>query len=242
MRLGAGHGMVSVDTSTQTARRTGAQSRWRPYVLIVDDDRVASASLEAAMPAADWHVECVTSTSAARQALDRVESSAFCARPVFVLLEPLIDANVGEFLLALRRLRPGPSVAVISRSLDNERSVELKMLGVEVSLRKPVRTAEIRRLTSMLLWTNEALVAAATFGAEMGLSERQLRVLWCALENIPTKETASYLGISPETVRTQWGRILDKTDCACPAAVLTAARERCARWLAADQALAANGS
>jgi DNA-binding NarL/FixJ family response regulator len=83
----------------------------------------------------------------------------------------------------------------------------------------------------MLLRSNVALAAGAALGAAAGLSEQQQRVLSCALSGFEVKETAAQLGVTAETVRTQWTRIMRKTDLVCPAAVLAAARTAAGEWL-----------
>lgn len=48
-----------------------------------------------------------------------------------------------------------------------------------------------------------------------------------AVQGAGVKETAHRLGVSPETIRTQWKRILNKTGHSCTSAVVAAARDSC---------------
>jgi DNA-binding NarL/FixJ family response regulator len=215
-----------------SATWSGRGSQWRARVLVIDDEAGVAARTEQVLGPDRFQIEHLNSLAAARSVVDQAGVEGLCSRPVFVFLEPELDPQGGSLVRALRALVPRPAIAVIGRDLDNSREIELKLQGVEICLRKPLRPEEVTRLMAMLLRAQETLTAVGIYGASAGLSEGQKRVLLCALEGVPIKATASHLGVSPETVRTQWGRILLKTGHTCPAAVLVAARRASEQWLA----------
>jgi DNA-binding CsgD family transcriptional regulator len=52
-----------------------------------------------------------------------------------------------------------------------------------------------------------------TFGALVGLSAKQVRILTLTMQGLERKEVARELGCSVKTVETHWKRILGKTRC-----------------------------
>lgn len=81
-----------------------------------------------------------------------------------MLLEPLLDHGTGaDLVAALRSVRYPPAIAVVSRSLDNERELEFKSKGVEICLRKPMQISELRQLMSALWRSNRDVTAVTAF-------------------------------------------------------------------------------
>jgi DNA-binding NarL/FixJ family response regulator len=199
--------------------------KWRPRVLIVDDDSMFALATGNALTDSGFEVECVSDAPGAENAIARSASLPLPSRHAFVLLEPLLgNGNALDLVLALRSVKHPPAIAVISRALDNARELELRSVGVEICLRKPMRGSELGLLMSTL-WRSDRDVAAVTsFSISWGLSDQQQHVLLGAVQGAGVKETAHRLGVSPETIRTQWKRILQKTGYTCASAVVSAAR------------------
>lgn len=91
---------------------------------------------------------------------------------------------------------------------------------------------ELQWSVQALLRSRSLLLSLSFHEQAWQLSARQTEVVLGALNGLSTKALAAQLGVSPETIRTHWTRILDKTGTSCAAAVLALLRSDGSRRVA----------
>jgi DNA-binding CsgD family transcriptional regulator len=143
-------------------------------------------------------------------AIYRVRDSAVARRMISaerwdaVILDGRWRCALGEAVTMLAAALARPRVFVMVEASGVEGQVEQDQL-VEVSLPS---AAELRRTTPWASCARSTLVEA--FAARHGLSQREGEVLDLAATGLSTKEIASRLDCSQQTIAVYWSRIYRK--------------------------------
>ena len=176
-------------------------------LLIVEDEIELCRAMAREACALGHDVECTHTIAQTRKILSSKRSS--CPYAIALLDLRLSDGDSSELVPELRSMLPAPVIVVVSAYLTSKRILELCELGVTLSLPKPVVLGDLIERIGSLKSESEVARGQATV-ARMRLSYRQEQVLECAHAGLSPKETAVQLGISVNTVRTYWHRILDR--------------------------------
>jgi len=111
----------------------------RPRILVIDDDLYTRHVLSNLFTRRGWQVRLASTVAEGLLALDQ--------EPRFIILDLNLPDGGGELVLREVRLHhPGTLVAVCSGSQDPAQLAEVRGLGPELMLCKPVDIAPIERL------------------------------------------------------------------------------------------------
>ena len=195
-------------------------------VVIVEDNPHYRRSLETLFNhATGFH--CVASYGSAQAALDEVERlMRFGPEPRWNMVLMDIDLPGISGIEATRRLRTHlPHLAIVMLTVFEEPATILEAItaGADGYLLKKTPAPELlsqlamiasggspltpdvaRTVLSLLRSKNNLLAATGSSAAptKLDLTEREQQVLQCLVKGLAYKQTADYLGISTDTVRT----------------------------------------
>lgn len=195
----------------------------RPRLLAIGADGALLSALHHLACNDTFALETACSLSAARDAI--AHTVDFRSRRDVVLVEPFFHGEyVAELVPTLRALPCAPAIGVVSAHLTPSLEVQLKTQGAHLCLRTPLGTTELQWSVRALLRSRALLLSLSFHERAWQLSARQTEVVLGALNGLTIKDVAAQLGVSPETVRTHWTRILEKAGQHCVAAVLALLR------------------
>lgn len=195
----------------------------RPRLLAIGTDGALMHALRQLACNDTFTLEMAWTLSAARDAI--AHTVDFRSRRDVVLVEPFLHGEyVAELVPALRALPCAPAIGVVSAHLTLPLEVQLKTQGAHLCLRTPLATTELQWSVRALLRSRSLLLSLSFYEQAWQLSPRQTEVVLGALNGLTIKDVAAQLRVSPETVRTHWTRILEKSGKPCVAAVLVSLR------------------
>lgn len=191
----------------------------RPRLLVIEPDGALLRSLHPLARRGAFTLETACTLRAARDAI--AHTVDFWSRRDVVLVEPFLDGRyVEELVPALNALPCAPAIGVVSAHLTPPLEVRLKTQGAHLCLRKPLDTTELSWSVRALIRSRALLLSLSFHERAWDLSARQTEVVLGALNGRAIKDVAADLKVSPETIRTHWTRILDKSGKTCAGAVL----------------------
>lgn len=186
--------------------------KWRPRVLVVDDNKPVLRHWSRVLVDQAFLVPACS----LEEAWQYTEAEAWNAAPCdYVVLDlGLPDGDGADLLSRLESLEPRPSVAVISAYLDARRCLSLRG-RCAIVLAKPVDGSVFRSVLDILEEARSGRSTIAAFAAQFRLSGQETRLLDAALKELTNEDAAELLGCAPSTVRSYWARIFHKVGCHC---------------------------
>ncbi len=138
-----------------------------------------------------------------------------------VFLDLNLGDGRGEDLIPFIDGEPRPATIVLSGELDADRVMHLSD-QCDLILPKPFNADTLVHAVWRTTQNGRLAQVVATYSQAHKLTNQEQQVGFAAAEGLSAEETSDRLGCCPNTLRTHWQRIREKTGCATKTAVLAA--------------------
>jgi len=166
----------------------------------------------------------------AKRALEVLETGSDFVAAIMDIKLP--DGDGLDVLERFCARKPGLRALVLTAFSDPDFINRAQQLGAEYAC-KPRYVAGLRAFLSRLCPGGNLVErerhAARAYGRTHGLTDREVEVLLLSLEDLSRAEIAQRLGVTPETVKTHVGAILEKTTLATLGEVVRTLRAQARR-------------